>query len=410
MAVSLAAGNGESILGSSLEDWKEQGAGHTALEIWQQPGLWEETWQTVNDQQEPLSRFLNEAFAEQDLEIILTGAGSSAFIGEILAGPLQRQTQKHAAAISTTHLLTHPQNYFNSDKATLLISFARSGDSPESVATVHLARRYCRKVYNLIITCSASGKLARDNNDHSTYVLLLPARSNDQGLAMTGSFTCMLLAGLLISRIEKVPQLKEDIARLSRYGHTILEKYSAPLRELSALQFDRAVFLGSGPLFGTAMESHLKLQELTDGIIICKYDSYLGFRHGPKVVITPNTLLIYLFTNDQYAHQYEIDLIKSIHTHVKGLRRIGVMEKAGNSKSYIDLEIVLSDDAEKLDEDFLSICSVLPAQLLSLFKSIALGIRPDKPSPDGTITRVVEGVTIYPLPQPDDAKINTTVS
>src|SRR5690606_23570998 len=106
--------------------------------------------------------------------------------------------------------------------------------------------------------------------------------------------------------------LKVQVNRLAAYGNNIIENYPDKLRKLAALDFKRAVFLGSGPFQGTARESQLKLQELTDGKVICKFDSFLGFRHGPKVVINPSTLIIYLFSNNDYAHQYEVDLVKAI--------------------------------------------------------------------------------------------------
>ena len=175
-----------------------------------------------------------------------------------------------------------------------------------------------------------------------------------------------------------------------------VKEYLAELKEVANLDFKRAVFLGSGALLGTARESHLKVQELTDGQVICKYDSFLGFRHGPKAVIDSSTLLVYLFSNNDYVHQYESDLVQTIHAGEKGLYNIGVYETNGEYLG-LDMKIELSGGSEKLDEEFLSVCSVLPAQILGFFKSLQLGLTPDSPSITGTITRVVEGVTIYPF-------------
>src|SRR5690606_8327858 len=124
-----------------------------------------------------------------------------------------------------------------------------------------------------------------------------------------------------------------------------------------------------------------------------KYDSFLGLRHGPKAVINPETLLVYIFSNNEYAHQYEVDLVNTINLGERGLFQIGITESS-DTKMPLDLEIILSDDGRKIDEEFLSVCSVLPSQLLGFFKSIALGLKPDSPSVNQTITRVVQGVTI----------------
>lgn len=393
-------------LGIKLSKLEAEGSFHTAKEISQQPELWRNTWKLVAHQQSGIETFLNEAFASENLDVILTGAGTSAFIGNILQGPFQKNTRKRTRAVATTDLVSHPQLYFQNETPALLISFARSGNSPESVAAVNLANLCCKKIYHLIITCNPSGKLANDISQNPTYVFLLPQEADDQSLAMTGSFSSMLLAGLLFSQIGIIQSLESKVERLAVYGENILEAYAEKLEKIASLAFHRAVFLGSGPLQGTARESQLKLQELTDGKVICKYDSFLGFRHGPKAVVNPATLIVYLFSNNDYVHQYEVDLVKAINTGEKGIFRIGVSE-AANEVPGVDLAIVLSQDGEKLDEEFLTICSVLPAQILAFYKSLQLGLRPDSPSMNGTITRVVEGVTIYPFSpeSPESEKI-----
>jgi tagatose-6-phosphate ketose/aldose isomerase len=205
----------------------------------------------------------------------------------------------------------------------------------------------------------------------------------------------MLLTGLLISRLSAIQELKKQVERLAVYAENLLENYVSKLKDVAELDFKRAVFLGSGPLLGTARESQLKLQELTDGKVICKYDSFLGFRHGPKVVIDSSTLIVFLFSNNEYVRQYEVDLVNAINAGEKGLYSIGIFESC--SKGFdLDLKICHSEGGEPIDEEFLSVCSVLPAQILGFFKSLQLGLEPDAPSVNGTITRVVEGVIIYP--------------
>ena len=147
-------------------------------------------------------------------------------------------------------------------------------------------------------------------------------------------------------------------------------------------------------LKGIARESQLKLQELTDGKVICKYDSFMGVRHGPKAVINEKTLVVYLFSNNSYANLYELDLVKAIASGRKNLFSIGVMENEIDTTN-VDLKIILSENGKKLHEDFLPVVSVLPAQLLGLFKSINLGLKPDSPSESGMIHRVVQGVKTY---------------
>lgn len=388
-------------LGINLSELKEKGAIHTAEEISGQPVLWLDTWSRVAEHRFQLEAFLDKAYSHPDLDIILTGAGTSAFIGDILAGPFQKNSGKRTRAIATTDLVSHPEYYFHQHIPTLLISFARSGNSPESVAAVNLADTVCNKIYHLIITCNPTGDLATLKSENTSFAFYLPPKADDQSLAMTGSFSSMLLAGLLISRLGAIADLEKQVKQLAAYGENLITSYTAKLKEIAALNFKRAIFLGSGPLYGTARESDLKLQELTDGIIICKHDSFLGFRHGPKAVINDSTLLVYLFSNKEYVHQYELDLIQTIHDGDKGIYRLGVIETIEDGKQLeVDQLLVLSDGTTQLDEELLAVCSVLPAQMLGFFKSLHLQLKPDSPSVNNSITRVVQGVKIYPFGTP----------
>ena len=382
-------------LGMETSVLTEKQAVHTAREISQQPDLWLNVWKEVSRQRQALEGFL-EISLSQSKKIILTGAGTSAFIGLSLKGILQRRTGIQTEAIATTDLVSHPMDYFQPEVPTLLISFARSGNSPESVAVVSLAGEIVQHCYHLIITCNAEGKLAKHASAKNKYVLALPPEANDQSLAMTSSYTGMLLTGVLIACIKDLEATRKSVDVLAGYGRKIIEYYAADIARISEKNFRRAVFLGSGPFFGTAKEAHLKLQELTDGQIICKEDSFLGFRHGPKVVIDETTLVCYIFSNEQYVSKYERDLVHSMKKGRTPLVEIGIME---NKIPGIDLDhiIYLSDNGINLKEEFLVVCSVLPAQILGFFKSLQLGLRPDAPSSTGAITRVVEGVQIYDL-------------
>jgi tagatose-6-phosphate ketose/aldose isomerase len=367
----------------------------TESEILSQPELWFKLYHEYQLVKKELKNYLYRLLDNNDIRIILTGAGSSAFIGDVLLSVYKNRFKNSVEAVPTTDLVTHPELYFNKQNKYLLISFARSGNSPESSQAIVLAEELSNSVSHLIITCNDNSDLIKTVSSKNKFVYSLPPEANDKGLAMTASFTSMLLAGLLISRINNDDQLESQINILSEYGSKILETYKDDLQKAASLYFKRAVFLGSGFLKGIARESHLKLQELTDGKVICKYDSFMGFRHGPKAVIDIDTIIIYLFSNNRYANLYEIDLAQAISGSRKNLFSIGIMEENIDSIN-ADLKIVLSENGRQLQEDFLTVVSVLPAQLLGLYKSINLGLNPDSPSESGMIHRVVQGVNIYP--------------
>ncbi|PID91188.1 MAG: sugar isomerase [Bacteroidetes bacterium] len=370
------------------------GAIHTAREIWNQPQVWDCTYKKFIDQKDEIESFRNKVL-KQCNKIILTGAGTSAYIGYSLEGTFQRYTGITTISIPTTHLVTHPGDYLNKCLSTLVISFARSGNSPESVAALRLVDKMCKNVFHLVITCDEEGKLARYQSPNPKYTIVLPPESNDKSLAMTSSYTSMTLTGLLFARIKKDNDaLARQVQHLRRFGKTLIHEKAGLLKDISKLRFNRAVFMGSGPLFGTSTESSLKLQELTDGNIVCKSDSYLGFRHGPKAVIDEQTIVLFLFSNKQSVQRYEKDFVRDMQKGKNPMRLIGVSESPV-ADIELDTEICFSTSPTGIDEDFLSIAAVLPAQILGMFKSIELELKPDNPSVTGAISRVVEGVVIY---------------
>ena len=370
-----------------------KGAIYTAKEISEQPLTWERTYEKFIQEQKGIMEFWS-TYIKECKKIILTGAGTSAYIGYSLEGAFQKYTGITTVSIATTHLVTHPADYLQANVPTLIISFARSGNSPESVATAKLADTFCNECSHLVITCDEEGQLAKYKSKNGKYNFILPAESNDKGVAMTSSYTSMLLSGLLFARREQADALKEQINYLQKFGRNIIDNYCDRLQEIAKLNFERAVFLGSGPLYGTATESHLKLQELTDGQIICKNDSFLGFRHGPKAVIDEKTIVLFIFSNNDYVHRYEKDLVRSIQKEKKAMMLVGVADSP-ISEINLDVEIYFSETSKQIEEEFLSVCSVLPAQILGFFKSLELGLKPDNPSVSGAVSRVVEGVVIY---------------
>ncbi|MGC1633098.1 MAG: sugar isomerase [Gelidibacter sp.] len=375
----------------------KSGGMHTKREIGQQPKVWLDTYDVVKNNRQNINEFLDEVFKE-DTDVILTGAGSSAFIGGIASGALLCRRDIIARPIPTTDLVTHPEHYLSRKKRTLMVSFARSGNSPESIAGIDIANKYCNEIFHLIITCNSTGKLYTEFSGENVLRILLPKETNDVSLAMTSSFTSMLLAFILIARIDTIESELVSVEVLARSIERFIEKTKDDIEKLASLDFKRAVFLGSGPLGAAARESHLKLQELTDGKVICKFDSFLGFRHGPKVVIDDTTLVVYQLSNDAHAQLYELDLVKQINNSNQGLAQVLIAQTPILIDGFTpSLQLFFTDKSEKstLDIEYLSIAHVVFAQILGYYKSIQMGLDPDAPSVSGAIARVVEGVTIY---------------
>ena len=369
---------------------------YTFKEIAQQPKMWEKTFDVINSRKNEIERFLKK-ISEKDADVILTGAGTSAFIGNAIYGVRLKHQQKQSRVVPNTELITHPEFYLQPNKTTVLVSFARSGNSPESLAAVEVVDNFCNESYHLVITCDEKGELYKKTNHENALRILLPPETNDVSLAMTSSFSSMMLAFVLITKIDQLEQEKKKIDELSNWGNTILNKYESSISALAKIDFKRAVFLGSGPLKGTAEESHLKLQELTDGKVICAFNSFLGFRHGPRAIVDDETLLVYLFSDDENSRNYEFDLVRQINQTKKGIAQIAISHKPVFIEGVnFDLNVCFGEtDEPEAEIEYLCIAEILLAQLLGYHKSLKLGLNPDNPSLSGTISRVVEGVKIY---------------
>lgn len=371
----------------------------TKKEISHQPEMWNKTYEIVFSKRHEIADFLKELSAKGDIDMILTGAGSSAFVGNAVFGVRMKNQNQPSRVIATTELITHPDYFLLKKKPTVLVSFARSGNSPESIAAVEIVNNYCENAYHIIITCNEAGDLYRKTKPERSLKILLPPETNDVSLAMTSSFTSMMLAFILIAKMDILAGEKGKVKKLGEWGDIILNDFEKLIEKISSVEFKRAIFLGSGPLRGTAEESHLKLQELTDGRVICAFNSFLGFRHGPRAVVNSETLLVYLFADDENSRKYEFDLVRQINSSNKGLAQIAISHKPVKIEGVkFDLNICFGDEKEPEAEiEYLCVVEVLLAQLLGYYKSLSIGLDPDNPSVSGTISRVVEGVKIYKL-------------
>ena len=384
------------MLDYTKEDLLELGAEITTREIYQQPDVWKEAFEAYQEKREEITAFLQDIAAKHDyIKVILTGAGTSAYVGDTLVPYFKEvydERKWNFNAIATTDIVTNPQTYLKKEVPTVLVSFARSGNSPESVATVDLAKALVDELYQVTITCAAEGELAlQAHGDDRNLLLLQPAASNDAGFAMTSSFTSMMLTALLVFDPTEFAIKAKRFEVLSSLARKILDNV-ADVKELVDLEFNRVIYLGAGPFFGLAHEAQLKILELTAGQVATMYESPVGFRHGPKSLINEDTVVLVFGTTTDYTRKYDLDLVREVAGDQIARRVVLLSDQAFGLENV--KEVVLGCGGV-LNDVYRVFPYIVYGQLFALLTSLKVGNRPDTPSPTGTVNRVVQGVIIH---------------
>lgn len=385
------------VFNKTEEQWKKSGAYWTSREIYQQPETWLKTFEQIRKEKDAISRFIQKVTSQPDYDIILTGAGTSEYVGNSIFPFLATLNDHKVKSYGTTDIVACPEDYLSKTKPTLLISFGRSGNSPESVAAVEVANAVCENICHLFVTCNHDGALSRfAEGKDNCYAINLTPETHDQAFAMTSSYTNMYLATVLSFLTDKLDEYEPVIRELAENVKKIHQEYFGCFEKLvDEFDFSRIVYLGSNCLKGVSQESALKMCELTAGQVMTTFDSTMGFRHGPKSVVCPGSLDVIYLSDDPYTRQYDLDIIRELSPERKGNRIMAVSSYADPEVEKLVDYFVTFENKNRYDNVFLGLEYINIAQCIAMLKSISMGVKPDTPSPSGVVNRVVKGVTIY---------------
>ena len=369
----------------------------TWKEITQQPAIWKEEVEIVRENLKAIGEFIEGVKADK-VKVIFTGAGSSEFVGNTLCSYVNSKIDIDVLSVPTTDIVSMPEQYLEAETATILVSCARSGNSPESVAAVELADKLVKNIHHIFITCNAEGKLAQiSKSGNNKYLLLMPEKTNDKGFAMTGSFSSMVVAGVLVLLRKDFEGMAARVEYVADLVNRNIEKILADAETVAALDIERIVYLGDGAAKGLAEEMSLKVLELTGGKLASFYNTFLGFRHGPKSIVNDKTAIVCMMSNNKHTRIYELDLLKEFKNE-GGKKKIIVLDTINDEEVKANADYYFTFADEKLGEIedvFADLSYLVCGQLISLVKSASLGINPDNPCPTGEVNRVVKGVIIH---------------
>ena len=383
-----------------LPETEKQSRGllNTPAEIAQQPATWRSTVELFRKRQREIMEFFNASGLGSDPQdspvVWLVGAGTSDYLGRCLAQLLRRLWQCEVLAVPSTDLLTHLDQLLLPRKRYLWISFSRSGDSPEGVAVLARALKRFPAIRHLVVSCNRDGQMVQLLKEHhNTLAVILDESVNDRGLAMTSSFTNMLVFGHCLAHFASFEVYEAMLEKLSSAGRDLLAPAADTADMMASGEYTQACFLGSGPLRAVAQESALKLLEMTAGQISTMAESTLGLRHGPMAALNSSTLLVSYLSADETVRNYELDLLREIGS--KNLVRTRIAISPDSTSQGGSFAEYCLQTATGLKDDYIPPVSVIFGQLLGLFFSLRFGLRPDCPSPNGAIARVVQNVALH---------------
>jgi D-galactosamine 6-phosphate deaminase/isomerase len=375
-----------------------QGALHTPREIAQQPATWEMTYRLFDKHSSEIDDFLFSVGIWEDVErrptVLLIGAGTSDYIGQSLVHVLRREWQCEVVAVPSTDLLTHLDHYVIPSRHYLWISFSRSGDSSEGVALLRQAAERFPGIRHIVISCNRDGQMIHGTTRQKNLLsVCLDDVVNDRGLAMTSSFSNMVIFGQCLAHIRTGDEYSEIFRNLVTAGESFLGTASDCAAELAAKAYKKVCFVGSGALKAVARESALKVLELSAGKIPTMSESSLGLRHGPMVALDHNSLFVCFVSGEEKVLRYERDLLDEIGKKHLVRTRIAIGLACDNESKHLAEYSLMSEIA--VPDLYRPPLDVIFGQLLGLFFCLQCRLKPDSPSPDGVINRVVRNVNIY---------------
>jgi glutamine---fructose-6-phosphate transaminase (isomerizing) len=336
----------------------------TQAEILSEPSSWDECLKILS--RENHLKKMRQIFAAEG-DWLIFGCGSSYYAALVAAATWTSLTGRRAQAFPASEILLFPELVVPPSKNWRSILISRSGNTSE----VLKAAEYLEKERNLralAVSCVGGQPLEA----LSTFTVLLPS-ADEKSMVMTRSFSCMILAlQYLAAGWAENTEFQEALKKIPAPVGRLMEALPARLEKFVAeREFEDYVFLGQGPLYGIANEAMLKVTEMSCSYAQCFHT--LEFRHGPKSIVSPRTLVTFFISEAGYAAE------RGMLEEVKGLG--GVTMVVTNR----------ADDAIRRSADFLvelnldvpeyarSVAYIPAAQLLGLYTGRKKGIDSDRP-------------------------------
>jgi D-galactosamine 6-phosphate deaminase/isomerase len=392
-ALSVRQARARELFAKTPEQQQQSGYFHTLSEICRQPQTWRETCELMTK-----STAVVKASLRGVKSLIFTGSGSSEYAGDCVQASVQAELGIDCQVIGGGVLLTEKTEALPVCRPRLMVSLARSGDSPESTGALSLMLEHDPEMRHLVLTCNRTGALAQTYRDDARVsVITLGDDTNDQSLVMTSSFTNLIVAARFLGLVKHPDAYRAVCDQAASIAADVLSSQFDALAEVAESGFKRVVYLGSGSRYGVAREAALKMLEMTAGRVTSLYESYLGLRHGPMSYLDSNTLVVCFISSDQTTRSYEADLLRELTQKRLGLRKLIVGEEITTDVTRPEDVVVECGGLKQLGDGNAVLVDAVVAQLLAFFRCMHEGLHPDSPSRDNVINRVVQRFPLYGL-------------
>ena len=344
---------------------------HTLREIFSQPQCWSACLAQL-----AASAELRAApqLARPGAEWIFVGCGTSYYLAQAAASSFN-YLKLPARALPASDLLMYPSLTLQAGRDYIPVVISRSGRTSEAVRAAQVLEKD-HNLRTIAITCAEGQPL-----EPACSVTLKLLEADEQSTVMTRSFTSMLL-GLqyLAATASGDDGFRRNLLELPQQVEPLLQDIPQRLRLfVESRSFSDFVFLAQGPLFGIASECMLKVTESS-----CSYAQVfhsLEFRHGPKSIAGPETLITFLMSETSYDAELELlEEMKAL-----GAATMVVANRVDNRAQLAsDFAIELSLQSPEYARPA---AFAIWGQLYGVYYGLKKGLNPDSPK---NLTRVVE--------------------
>lgn len=351
-----------------MVDLKAAVGANTIAEILSEPATWNSCLKAMEQSGELQS--LNEKLP-RNVEWVFIGCGSSFYLAQAAAASWTTLTGEKSRALPASEITLFPQLFPAACQPVLI---TRSGYTSEALQAAEYLETKLH-LETLAITCGTGTPI---ENVASHCVKLTAA--DEKSTVMTRSFTSMLITLQSLAAIRG--KRGEFLAALGGLSDQVAGRFNAIHGTIKSLAESRTfadyVFLGQGPFFGIAQESMLKVKEMSCSYAQCFHT--LEFRHGPKAIVSPETLITFIISESGFAAEVQVlEEIKKL-----GGTTLAISNSCDSTiRRAADYSVELSLD---VPETARAAASVIPGQLLGFYTGIKKGLNPDEPR---NLSRVV---------------------